>query len=57
LIWLSSYVASSNIAVVLHSGVKDQYCSISNCDAQGVSKNWKKLWKMGLEAKINKWVI
>jgi hypothetical protein len=27
----------------------------SNCEAQGVSKYQKKMWKIGLEAKINRW--
>jgi hypothetical protein len=49
LFWLSYYVASHPLGVVLQSGEKDQfYCSVyyitlySNCEAEIVSKNVKK---------------
>jgi hypothetical protein len=47
---LGSYVASHHLAVVPQSGAKDQfYCTLyyitlkSNCEAQGVPKNLKKI--------------
>ncbi len=46
------------------SGAKYQFNSTvyyitlnSNCKAQRISKNLKKMWKIGLGAKINGWVI
>jgi hypothetical protein len=61
---LSSYVASHHLAVAQLSGAKYQFNSTvyyitlnSNCKAQRISKNLKKMWKIGLGAKINGWVI
>jgi len=52
LFWLSSYVASLHLAAAPQSGAKDQfYCTDdyitfnTNCEAQGLSKNLKKIVK------------
>jgi hypothetical protein len=64
LFWLSSYVASHYLAVVPQSGAKEHiFCSVynitsnSNCEAQKVSKNLKKMLKIELEAKIDALMI
>jgi hypothetical protein len=58
LFWLSSYVASCHLAVAPQSGAKDQlyitvYYITLNLKSKEHLKSWGKMWKLGLEDKIN----
>ncbi len=64
LVWLSSYVTRLCLAVVPQSGAKENfYCTVyyitlnSNCDIREHLKNWKKIRRKNIEAKINAQVI
>jgi hypothetical protein len=59
-----SMVDSHHLAVAPQSSAKDQsystvyYITLNPLDeAQRVSTNLPKMWKIGLEVKTNKWVI
>ncbi len=52
----------SPVTVAPQYGTKDQfYITVYSLgpiwEAQRVSKNLKKMWKKGLEAKLNRWTI
>jgi hypothetical protein len=62
--WLSSYVASQDLAMAPQSSAKDQfYCTVYYitlnpiCATQSFFKILKKMWKIGFEAQINGQVI
>jgi hypothetical protein len=60
LFWWSSYVASHGLAVAPQSGTKQIFCCTvyyitlnSNCDAQRVSKNFKKIMEDRVRSQMN----